>query len=402
MIIPFKKYFKALQTKQLIQKNDTTIETQSYILKDYTIAVYFSPTPRTIYQLEQWFACFQYLENTYKIVIITRKISTFNWLKKHTHFTIVFCRSLNELIDFYEKNNLKIILYVNHGVENFQSLTHRDAFHIHINHGESEKTSTISNQANAYNYVFIVGDAAYDKYQSNLLKVDMTNFIQIGRPQLEYCEPIPELNHLDKTKKIILYAPTWEGTHESMNYTSLNDYGLSIITQILEHPNTYLLYKPHPNTGSRDTSTQKIHKKLLTLVAKHKKGKLFKTGDINNIYPYIDIAIFDNSAVAIDYLAIDKPMIMTDMFFKLQGKRTQPKIIGATRLLQSNECNNLIKILFEEIKLDTKKVARNTLKTYFLGNYNYLKKESTHTFINELERLMKERDFLLKKRLKEY
>jgi hypothetical protein len=396
MIKTIKNYFKLFQIKKLLRPSKDAIQTNNILEKHY-IALYFSPTPQTIYQVEQWLSILNILNQKNNIIIITRKLSTFFWFSKNTDFSIVFCRSLNELMDFYEKQNLKIILYVNHGVENFQSLSYRDAYHIHINHGESEKTSTISNQANAYSYVFIVGPAAYEKYHLNLLKTDMKNFIQIGRPQLEH---VPILNNLNINfqKKIILYAPTWEGTHTSMNYTSLETYALPLIHTILKNSDFYLIYKPHPNTGSRDRKIQKINQKIIHLLKNNISAKVILKGDINSLYPHIDIGIFDNSAVAIDYLYINKPMIMTNMFFRFQGQRTSPKIIHAARIVSINDIPNIQAIILNELKYDTKKQKRQKIKEYFLGCFNYNKQESTKTFNLTIQTLMHKRDEIIKKR----
>ena len=419
------------------------------------VAVYFDGKAGNIYQIEQWLSPFSVLDKLRRIVFIVREKEAFDWLKQKTTFPVVYCRLIEDVIGLYERSEFKCVLYVNNAQRNFQSLIIGNVLHVHINHGESDKLSTITNQSKAYDYVLIVGDAAYDKYNLNLIRKDMSRFIKIGRPQIEHVakvvapdinksdpkllvvaeqSPAPDVNALATksqqvvrevlnqenvsnaheleasekdfvgqtaglqeqialiNRRVVLYAPTWEGTHESMNYTSLNDFGLSIVKQVLEHPDLYLIYKPHPNTGSRNKATGSINKEICQMLAKHHKGHYVAGGDINSLYEYVDLAIFDNSAVAIDYLIIDKPMLMTDMFFKIVGRHDTPVITKAARMIGAKEIERLVNIVWEEIKSDTKKIERTRIKHYFLGDFDYANKGSTQKFIETIDEICCERD----------
>jgi len=397
----------------------------------YEVALYFAGGMGSLYQVEQWLGPLTILNSKKKITIIVREKSVFTWLAKNTDFTVVYCLTIENLTSFYEENNFKCILYVNNGFKNFQSLIIGDALHVHINHGESDKSSTISNQAKSYDYVFIVAQAAYDKYRANLIQVDMKKFIKVGRPQLEHIAKIEPFDTLKKNiikydaslpfdlnsinigseelddcveividKKIILYAPTWEATHNSMNFTSLNDYGLTLVNKLLEDENYYLLYKPHPNTGSRDSIAKRINNEIKKILKEHPQGEVINGGDINSLYEHVDLAIFDNSAVAIDYLQVDKPMIMTDMFYRITKRQSKPIIVKAARMLSVKESQKILSIVKDELENDTMREVRNKVKRYFLGNYDYSKKESTQKFINTIVEVCAERDNLVERLLK--
>lgn len=362
---------------------------ENFYVDSHSVALYFNAPVSSIYQIEQWILTLKELNKVTKVAIITRRKSSFEWLIKHTTFSIIFCHTQNDLMQSLEENDFKCILYVNNGVQNFQSLAYRNALHVHINHGESEKTSTISNQANAYNYVFIVAQAAYDKYRLNLLQKDMQKFIQIGRPQLEH---ITKISPFKTERKVILYAPTWEGTHGSMNYSSLGTFGYEIVQQIIRDDRYFLLYKPHPNTGFNDNKVKRVNKDIIQLLNKNLNAKVIKSGDINSLYEHIDISIFDNSAVAIDYLAVDKPMIMTDMFYKVKDRQSKPTITRAAIMLSEENYADTVTIIDRELKEDTLKKERNKVKYYFLGENNYKEKESTQKFIDSLLNIINERD----------
>jgi len=393
-------------------------------LSHIEVGLYFAGTMGNIYQIEQWVGVLKTLEKEKSIVLLIRDKKVFTFLSKNTDFTLVYCYRIEDVLSFYEKNNLKCILYVNQGFKNFQSLIIGNALHVHINHGESDKTSTFSNQAKAYDYVFVASDAGYMKYKNNLIKADMSKFIKVGRPQLEHIEKIEPFDTTyiepiivdssvenneeveekslqtpivdNRERKVILYAPTWEATHDSMNFTSLNDYGLTIIESLLDNLDYYVVYKPHPNTGSRDTVVKTINNKIKKLINdSNNRGVVIDSGDINSIYPHIDLAIFDNSAVAIDYLIVDKPMIMTDMFYRMKNYN-KPIISKAAKLIKKDDAKDIISIIEDELKNDNLNIQRNKIKKYFLGNYDYANKESTKLFISKIVDICDERDNLFK------
>ncbi len=361
------------------------------------VSIFFADELNKIYQIEQWLDFFAFLDTHKKLLFIVKDRKVFNWLKETTDFVVVYYQNLEHLTQFYTKSNIKVVLYANNGLRNFHSLMNSRSLHVYINHGDSDKTSTISNQVKAYDYSFVVGDAAYDKYRLNLLKKDMTKFVKVGRPQLDFIETIDLSLETTDNKKIILYAPTWEGNYSAMNFSSLKKYGLNIVQKLLAHSDYFLLYKPHPTTGMRDREFKKINSKIINIIKNSNRGEVILHKDINSLYGIVDVAIFDNSAVAIDYLYINKPMLMTDMFFNMQGRISEPIISRASILLSETNIDKLCMIIEEELSSDTMKEQRNKIKKYFLGDYDYTKKESSKKFVSEIDRICEERDMLLEK-----
>ena len=76
------------------------------------------------------------------------------------------------LMDLYRVLQPKAIIYPNNGLRNFQSLIWAEAVHIHVNHGESDKVSMVSNQAKAYDKVFVAGEAAVRRHRAALVDFD--------------------------------------------------------------------------------------------------------------------------------------------------------------------------------------------------------------------------------------
>ena len=356
-----------------------------------SVVVYFSGGMGNVYQLDQWIKPLEVLNKTEEVLIVARNVEVYEWIQAHTQFHVAFCKTMTTLLQLYEDNNFKCILYVNNSCTNFQSLSDNRALHVHINHGESEKTSTFTNRAKAYDYTFVVADAGYDKYMNNLINIDPSKFVKIGRPQTDF---VALIDRPVTDKKIILYAPTWEGTHLSMNYTSLPDCGMTFVKKILATNDYYLIYRPHPNTGSRDLVTKQTDNEIRDLVAKSDSATLMIEEDINSVFELVDLAIFDNSAVTVDFLAFDKPMLMTDYFHRQKGMVAgKPQIIKACELINDQNSENIVALIADSLKQDSKATQRREVKQYFLGDYP--RGKSTEKFVEKVMEVIDMRDELL-------
>ena len=185
----------------------------------HRVAAFFADPPSKIYQIAQWIPVFEKAPTHLRPVIITRYAATTEELKKITSLLVIHARTYDLLMQLLELSRFKALIYVNNSYQNFQTLAYQQAAHIHVNHGESDKISMVSNQAKAYDKVFVAGAAAKDRYLSAVAWLEEKNLIPIGRPQLDLdTTPILEKS----TLKTITYAPTWEGEDEANNYTSMD------------------------------------------------------------------------------------------------------------------------------------------------------------------------------------
>jgi len=66
-------------------------------------------------------------------------------------------------------------------------------------------------------------------------------------------------------------------------------------------------------------------------------------------------------------------------------------------LITLNDSKDILKIIQNELTNDTVKIKRNKISTYFLGNYDYSRGESTELFIKKVIDVIDERDDLVKK-----
>ena len=225
------------------------------------VIVYFSDLPNKAYQLEQWLPTLEKLNEVHPVVLVFRKVPTLRYFRSRSHLPKIFVRRYDDLVNLYRFNDFKLCLYVINGVANFQSLSAPKPLHVHINHGESDKLSMVSNQAKAYDKAFVAGPAAVERHKSVLLDFDTTRLLSVGRPQLDAIIPrqLPQF-----TGRTIMYAPTWEGENDANNYTSIDIFGIQIsgcLPLYSGHtalPGTYpdgLLHPGHPNLPIPSTAS---------------------------------------------------------------------------------------------------------------------------------------------------
>ena len=353
-------------------------------VKNSKVIVYISGGFDNYYQLEQWINPLKELNKKHSVLNVVRSTKLYTKIKEENIFSTVWLRTLNDLITFYNENKFPVILYVNNANQNFQSLSFNYGYHIHLNHGESEKESMYSNQSKAYDYVFCVGQRAIERYKENLLNFNSKKYVAVGRPQLDYIENTSFKNK--KQQKVILYAPTWEGHHQDMDYSSVAQYGVSLIEHLLKDPNYYVIYKPHGNIGLRSKDSKLAHNQIIKLIEKNVNAELIENMDINTVFTAVDFAFFDNSSVMIDYLHTNKPA----SFFEIKSDEGMRFLSKCFDPIDDNNFINITEYLQEQLRTDPNKEKRKAIKELYLDKYTHM--ESTHKFISSISEIIELRN----------
>ena len=112
---------------------------------------------------------------------------------------------------------------MNNNQANFTALRVNGPAHVHLSHGESEKSSMVSNQLKAYDFAFIAGQASHERITAGVPRFDERHLVHIGRPQLGFPGTAGFGPAAGATT--VLYAPTWEGDSPAMAYSSLKTHG---------------------------------------------------------------------------------------------------------------------------------------------------------------------------------
>lgn len=265
--------------------------------------IFFAEGPGQFYQLGVWLATFERLASQgLKVGVVLMDALSAREALAATSLPILFSRSIEQIETKLREWDTKSINYVNNAQRNFTMLRLNGPAHIHLNHGESEKASMVSNQLKAYDFACVAGPAAVERITENIARFDPKHLVQIGRPQLDELElPRP-------SEKIrVLYAPTWEGDSKAMAYSSVSTLGERILAQLTSDERFEVRFRPHPKTG--DVSAEA--KKAVTGLKSAYAQTLDPVGDAAQSMVWADVAICDTSAMAYDAVALNIPLLLS-------------------------------------------------------------------------------------------
>lgn len=352
--------------------------------KNCEVIAYFSGGIDSYYQIKQWQKPFEELNKKHKLLYIITDYTVYLKFINDQIFEVVYIQDFTSLIEFYQDNEFAITLYINNSLKNFQALRYSRGYHIHLNHGESEKESMRSNQSQAYDYVFTVGQRGIDRYKEYLLNFNPDKFIQVGRPQLDFIEQMQITKK--ENQKVILYAPTWEATHPSMNYSSVPIFGERLVEEILKNDNYILIYKPHSAIGTRNDDARVSNEKIMKIISQSDNAYYMCEEDINSVFTLVDFTFFDNTSVMIDYLHTNKAAI----YLEVLADQSISELSKAFKTINRENFDDFENILEDDLLNDSNKSERKRVKEYYLGNYE--QGESTQIFINKISEYIIQRN----------
>jgi CDP-glycerol glycerophosphotransferase (TagB/SpsB family)/uncharacterized coiled-coil DUF342 family protein len=167
------------------------------------------------------------------------------------------------------------------------------------------------------NIYFVTGELDETKIRKNLEKCELQNKIEVingGYPKSDYLfqgnqpskdEIFSKLN-LDPRKKTLLYAPSWEAG------LSLNEFGVSLIDTILQNEDYNLIVKIHPNSFLISYTGGIIWEEQFKNYFYKQNFHFASDLNINELLIISEIMITDFSSVALEFLALEKPVIYLD------------------------------------------------------------------------------------------
>ena len=209
-----------------------------------------------------------------------------------------------------------------------------------------------------YDYHFISGDKHLHKIKDVGITIAEEKLIKIGYPKFdEYLDSklnkdqyLEYLGIVDKSRKNILYAPTWkwgDGT--------LRRFGKKFCKEISRDYN--LIIRPHFQDRSYIIKL-KLWAKLngLKHVYFSNPAKIIKNNTMND-FAISDLLISDTSSINYEYLITCKPIIIVDNNYdQLHNMPTDLNILDIVQTYQSNKNDICSMIDFE--------LNRNTFDNY--------------------------------------
>lgn len=331
-------------------------------------ALYFGDDRINAYQVRQWYEPMRRLSESRPVALLVRTPLTALDLVADSPVPIVLAGNMPEQELFLSSHPIRIMFYVNNNKENFLPLRFTEPVHIHLSHGESDKTSMASNQLKAYDYAFVAGAASRDRIQRQLQNFDVGHLLEIGRPQLDV--PREQRQLPDDGRTVVLYAPTWEGDRAAMAYGSIVSHGGTMATELLANPHFRLIYRPHPRVGVRDKRHAIASAAIKSAIAKANEADPDAHHVVDDAREFgwpmdaADVSIVDISAMAADWLSTHKPMIITKP--SERNAKVDPDVLaGALRLMPESEAYEVGQIIGRLMSDGTPQEQRAQVEHHF-------------------------------------
>lgn len=274
--------------------------------------LYFADLPVNLYQLRQWYEPMRQLGERHPVAVVARSPITAKVLLDECPLPVEYVPSMEALEPWLARQRVGAFFYVNQNAANFSAMRMTEPAHVFVSHGESDKAYMASNQLRAYDWTFVAGPAAVRRIEAAVYDLDPQRLVEIGRPQVDVDWPGPELPRDDRTT--VLYAPTWEGDRPSMSYSSLLSHGEALVASLLGTGRHRVVYRPHPRTGVQDSRYRRAHRAVVAAIkaADPAAAHVVDTGrDFGWQVRAADVCVCDVSAVAFDWLASGKPIVLT-------------------------------------------------------------------------------------------
>lgn len=279
---------------------------------DEAVALYLAVGPENAYQFDQWRRPLERFAAHRPVVVIVDRPDTGRLVLRSSSLPVAFARASGELESLVDRHRLAAVLYVNQVEPNFRMLRFAHPVHIQIGHGESDKGGSVSNQHKAYDYTFVSGPAGRRRLAGALHDFDAEERIrEIGRPQLDH-DYLGAPDWPADGRRRVLYAPTWEGDRPTIRYGSVVSHGTSIIAALRADPRIRIVYRPHPRIGQASAAHAKADAAIRRMLAVDGDRHLVDLGPYGWQWRFADSCITDVSAVAYDWLATGKPLVVTE------------------------------------------------------------------------------------------
>lgn len=282
----------------------------------FRIAVYFADGPVNMYQIRQWYAPLRALAREWPVVVIARSIRGADALLRDDALPVAYAPTVRDVEQVLEEQDVRIVFYVNQNTRNFQMFRYGRRWHVFINHGESDKMYMTTNQFTAYDYAFVAGDAARARLSRTLWDYDLDRrTFAIGRPQADHYSG--DLPYTPDDRRVVLYAPTWEGDRPAAHYGSILTHGEALVTALLATGRHRVIYRPHPRSGVVDAAYGAANDQIIAALgaanaADPTARHVHDTGsDLGWQLAAADLAVVDISAMVYDRLAAGRPLLVT-------------------------------------------------------------------------------------------
>lgn len=264
------------------------------------------------YQVAMWIPYLQRLKVPFAVVI--RNQRAVDEVSQMGDFPVIHCSGEAD-IDRILVDSISTVFYVNTALKNAHMIRFTHLMHVQLNHGDSDKPGSVSKAFRMFDYNFVAGQAAIDRFRESGMTFDPDQMRIVGRPQVEEITR----SSADAADLSVLYAPTWGGYFADSDLSSL-PIGREIVQDLLSR-GCRVIFRPHPLTDRHAAhllQKEEIESLLAADAARTGREHVFgadvmaglTTIDCMNMS---DAMVADVSSIITDYLFSEKPVAVVSM-----------------------------------------------------------------------------------------
>lgn len=285
------------------------------------VILYFSGPKEAVYQVDMWLPVMERIGR--RVIVVLRERANLP-LVGATTLPIVAIPQSTDLMRF-RLPTVRVALYVAHVGKNIHLQREPRMKHVFIGHGESDKAASTNPITKGFDEVWVAGRVSRERWAAARVGVRDDSIVEVGRPQLGGIE---EARPRRGRPLSVLYAPTWEGWTNDPAACSVTRMGPALVTWLLARPDTRLVYKPHPLTGTVSAQTRASNAQILKLIRASPRSAVLPVGGpaghawdgledrdlvvtsettLYDCFNHADVLIGDISSVLADFIASGKP-----------------------------------------------------------------------------------------------
>lgn len=223
------------------------------------LVLYYGGSADALYQLEMWLATFEASDHRTLVVLRDREALR---LLRPTSLPVVCIPAGTALVSF-DLSTVRGALFVSNAATNIHLIRKGGMRTAFIGHGDSDKASSRSPFTKVYDEIWVAGPAGAERYAGWETSLVSDRIRLVGRPQ---AVAAPRRARSSGEPVTVLYAPTWEGWGDEEFHSSLPHQGVALVRELLATPGLRVIYRPHPLTGTRDARVRRAHQQVLALL----------------------------------------------------------------------------------------------------------------------------------------
>ena len=334
---------------------------------DPEVILYVTMGEQAPYIVGQWLSVLNQIPR--RCIFVVREFYNAVWLTD-TEWPVIYAPTTRGVEDCVSRST-KVALYFANAGRNVHLVRDARIRHAFLNHGDSDKATSANPVSRMYDEVWVAGEAAADRYAAAGVDLLPGAVRLIGRPQIEELDVGPRASESPTT---VLYAPTFEGYFEEINYSSLHGLGPALVKAIIEQrPDIGIIFRPHPNSGIQRKDIRNDREAIARLLRNAPNSHLHRyvpKGSGESLYDNMnssDALISDVSSVVTDYLATKRPVMVSN-----------PKELDPDAYLEmfpnqagcyvfDSDIDGFLRLLDEALANDPQMEARAKQGTYLLG-----------------------------------